>query len=229
MKKINYFALLTLLFSAMLITSCSSDDSSSEVSNEVSTDSYWPLALNNQWVYNENGVASTIKITGTDKFDGVTYYKISEKNEYNLQIWVAKKDNAYFLKTDALDITESGINIKMNSYELPVFKDNLAINGQWSGNVDVKVTYKQGTESFSSQMTIKYLGIILDKNAAVTINSKLYNNVIKMSLTQEVIIQGQSTTTESLYYYAKGVGPIKSVNTINGTTVESILVSYIVN
>lgn len=229
MKKINYYALLTLLFSSMMITSCSSGDSPSDVPNEVASDSYWPLAINNQWVYSENGIPSTVKITGTDKFDGITYYSISEKNEYNLQIWIAKKDNAYFLKTGALDITESGVNIKMNSYELPVFKDNLAINGQWNGTTTVKVTYKVGTESVSSDMTIKYLGVILDKDATVTINNKAYTNVINMSLRQEVVIEGQSTVTESLYWYAKGIGPIKSINTVNGTTVESILVSYIVN
>lgn len=229
MKKNNYLAVLTLLFSFMLITSCSNDDSSSDVTNEVSSDSYWPLAIDNQWVYNENGEPSTVKITGTDKFDGTTYYSISEKNEYNLQVWVAKKDHTYFLKTGALDITESGTNIKMNSYELPIFKDNLAINGQWNGTVTVKVNYKIGSQSVSSDMAIKYLGVILDKEATVTINNKVYTNVIKMSLRQEVVIQGQSTITESLYWYAKGIGPVKSINTVNGSTVESILVSYIIN
>lgn len=229
MKKFNFLALLTLVFSSLLITSCSSDDSSSDVSTEVASDSYWPLAINNQWVYNENGEPSTVKITGTDKFDGTTYYRIAEKNEYNLQMWVAKKDNTYFLKTGALDITESDINIKMDSYELPVLKDNLANNGQWNGTATVKVTYKAGTESASADMTIKYLGVILDKDATVTVNNKVYTNVINMSLRQEVSIAGESTITESLYWYAKGVGPIKSINTVDGSTVESILVSYIVN
>lgn len=229
MKKINFLALLTLLFSSMLFTSCSSDDSASDVSTEIAGDSYWPLAINNQWVYSENGEPSTVKITGTDKFDGATYYRISQKNEYNLQVWVAKRDNTYFLKTGALDITEGDINIKMNSYELPMFKDNLAINGQWSGTATVKVTYKMGTESASADMAIKYLGVILDKDATVTINNEVYTNVIKMSLRQEVVVAGQSTVTESLYWYAKGVGPIKSINTIDGSTVESILLSYVVN
>jgi hypothetical protein len=229
MKKTTLMALFALLFSSLLITSCSSDDSSSDVPKEVSSESYWPLAINNQWIYNENGVPSTVKITGTDKFDGTSYYKITEPNEYNLQIWVTKKDNTYFLRTGALDITESGINIKMSSYELPVFKDNLAINGQWNGTVKVNVNYKSGSQSASSVMDIKYLGVILEKDASVTINDKVYPNVIKMSFRQEVVIEGQTTITESLYWYAKGIGPIKSINTINGNTVESILVSYIIN
>ena len=73
------------------------------------------------------------------------------------------------------------------------------------------------------------MGVILDKDASVTINDKVYPNVIKMSLRQEVVIEGQTTITESLYWYAKGIGPIKSINTIDGNTVESILVSYIIN
>jgi hypothetical protein len=229
MKKITLLALFTLLFSALLSTSCSSDDSASDVPKEVSSESYWPLAINNQWVYNENGVTSTVKITGTEKFDGTIYYVVTEPNEYNLKIWVAKKDNTYFLKTGVLDIIESGVNIKMDSYELPVFKNNLAINEQWNGTVKVNVNYKNGSQSASSVMAIKYLGVILDKDASVTINNKVYPNVIKMSLKQEVSIEGQTSITESLYWYAKGIGPVKSINTINGNTVESILVSYIVN
>ena len=228
-KKITLLALFTLLFPVLLITSCSNDDSVSDDSKEVSSESYWPLAINNQWVYNENGTPSTVKITGTEKFGGNTYYIITEPNEYNLKIWVAKKDNTYFLKTGALDIVESGINIKMDSYELPVFKDNLAINGLWNGTVKVNVNYKSGSQSASSLMTIKYSGVILEKDASVTINDKVYPNVIKMSLRQEVNIEGQTTSTESLYWYAKGIGPIKSINTVDGNTVESILVSYIIN
>lgn len=228
MKK-NYFVAF-LLIAFLSLASCSSDDSSSDATAEVSSESYWPLAVNNQWTYNEDGsLAEPVKITGTEKFDGVVYYNTSEKNEYNLQAWVGKKDHSYYLKIGALDITESGISIKMDSYELPIFKDNLAINGQWSGTVTLKVTYKNGTQSASSDMSIKYLGVILDKDATVTLNGKIYTNVINMSLKQEVVIQGQSTITESLYWYAKGIGPIKSINTVNGSTVESILVSYIIN
>jgi hypothetical protein len=86
-----------------------------------------------------------------------------------------------------------------------------------------------GSASSSFDTTIKYLGIILEKDASITVNGKVYASVIKMSLKQEVSFQGQTTITESVYWYAKGVGPVKSINTINGTTVESTLVSYIIN
>jgi hypothetical protein len=228
MKK-NYFVAF-LLIAFLSITSCSSDDSSSDATAEVSSESYWPLAVNNQWIYNEDGsLAEPVKITGTEKFDGLVYYKTSEKNVYNLQAWVGKKDHTYYLKIGALDITESGINIKMNSYELPVFKDNLAINGQWSGTTAVKVTYAVSGQSVSADMEIKYLGIILDKGATLTINNKEYTNIIKMSFKQDVIIQGQSTVTESLYWYAKGIGPIKIVHTIDGQVTEQIIVDYVIN
>ncbi|CAM2850620.1 hypothetical protein [Flavobacterium frigoris] len=228
MKK-NYFVAV-LLIAFLSFTSCSSDDSSSNGTAEVSSESYWPLAVNNQWVYNENGsLAAPVKITGTEKFDGVVYYKTSEKNEYNLQSWVAKKDRTYYLKIGALDITESGINIKMNSYELPVFKDNLAINEQWSGTTAVKVTYIVSGQSVSANMEIKYVGTILDKNASLTINDKVYTNIIKSRYRQDVIIQGQSTVTETLYWYAKGIGPIKVVHTADGQVTEQIIIDYVIN
>ena len=45
MKKITLIALFTLLFSSLLITSCSSDDSGSDVPKDVSSESYWPIAI----------------------------------------------------------------------------------------------------------------------------------------------------------------------------------------
>jgi hypothetical protein len=230
MKKITLLALFTLLFSSLLITSCSSDDSVSDDSNGVSSGDYWPLAINNQWIYNENGsVVSPVKITGTDNFGGTAYYRLSTDNAYNLKTWVAKKGATYFLKTGDLNLTENGITVKMSSYELPVLKDNLTINEQWNGSVISKVSVTEGSNSFSFDTTIKYLGIILEKDASITVNGKVYTSVIKMSLKQEVSFQDQTTITESVYWYAKGVGPVKSINTINGSTVESTLVSYIIN
>ncbi|TDE46740.1 hypothetical protein E0I26_01265 [Flavobacterium rhamnosiphilum] len=230
MKKITLLALFTLLFSSLLITSCSSDDSVSDDSNGVSSGDYWPLAINNQWIYNENGsVASPVKITGTDNFGGTAYYRLSTDNAYNLQVWAAKKGATYFLRTGELNLTENGITVKMSAYELPVLKDNLAVNEQWSGNVISKVSVTNGSASSSFDTTIKYLGIILEKDASITVNGTVYTSVIKMSFRQEVNFQGQTTITESVYWYAKGVGPVKSINTINGSTVESTLVSYIIN
>lgn len=229
MKKITLLA-FTLLFSSLLITSCSSDDSISDDSNGVSSGDYWPLAINNQWIYNENGsVTSPVKITGTDNFGGTAYYRVSTDNAYNLQTWAVKKGATYFLKTGDLNLTENGITIKMSSYELPMLKDNLAVNEQWNGSVTSRVSVTDASTSSSFDTTIKYLGVILEKDASITVNDKVYASVIKMSFRQEVNFQGQTTITESVYWYAKGVGPVKSINTINGTTVESTLVSYIIN
>lgn len=230
MKKITLLALFTLLFSSLLITSCSNDDSVSDDSNGVSSGDYWPLALNNQWIYNENGsVTSPVKIIATDNFGGTTYYRVSTENVYDLQAWATKKGATYFLRTGELNLNENGIVVKMSAYELPVLKDNLAVNEQWSGSVISKVSVTNGSASSSFDTTIKYLGIILEKDASITVNGRVYASVIKISLKQEVSLQGQTTITESLYWYAKGVGPVKSINTIDGSTVESTLVSYIIN
>lgn len=40
--------------------------------------SFWPLAMNNEWEYETSGAEFTIKVTGTAVYDGKEYYKISE-------------------------------------------------------------------------------------------------------------------------------------------------------
>jgi hypothetical protein len=55
----------------------------------------------------------------------MVYYKTGE-NVYNLQKLGRGKKKTTLIILKLVDITESGINIKMNSYELPVFKDEFS-------------------------------------------------------------------------------------------------------
>lgn len=227
MKKIYFLALFTS-FLALFLTSCSSDDVLD--SNGVTTGNYWPMAVNNQWTYKSNGVLSTpSKIIGTDTFGGVTYYQFQEANVYNLQTWIAKKGAAYFIKIGALNYVESGVTIKMDSYEYPVLKDDVPVTSTWSGTLKVNVTATSGGNTIPMTANIKYTGIITEKDATVVVNGVSYPNVIKLTLKQEVSLQNQITIAESIYWYAKNVGPIYSKTISDNVTTESILVDFILN
>ena len=227
MKTIRFSTLLFILLS-VFITSCSSDGTGESFG--VTTGNYWPMAVNNQWTYKENGVVSTpSKITGTDTFGGVTYYRFQEANVYNLQTWIAKKGATYFIKVGALNYVESGVTIKMDSYEYPVLKDDVPVTSKWSGTLNVNVTATSSGNTAPMTAIIKYAGIITEKDATVVVNGVSYPNVIKLNLKQEVSIQNQTTIVESEYWYAKNVGPIYSKTISDNVTTESVLVNYVLN
>lgn len=228
MKKI-YFLVLCTLFLSLFLTSCNSDEELEE-SNGVTTGNYWPMAVNNQWTYKYNGVLSTpSKITGTDNFGGVTYYQFQEANAYNLQTWIAKKGASYFIKIGALNYVENGVTIKMDSYEYPVLKDDVPVTSAWTGTLKVNVTGTSGGNTVPMTANIKYTGIITEKDATVVVNGVSYPNVIKLTLKQEVSLQNQITIAESIYWYAKNVGPIYSKTISDNVTTESVLVDFILN
>ena len=67
MRKIKSIALLALLMSSSLFISCS-NDSDNENTAEASTGDYWPTAVNNQWVLDQNGTESTMKIVSNVQY-----------------------------------------------------------------------------------------------------------------------------------------------------------------
>ncbi|AWG20790.1 hypothetical protein FFWV33_04160 [Flavobacterium faecale] len=228
MKKIKFVAVLTILLSSFLMTSCSTDDTPSN--DGTSTDGFWPLAVNNQWNFNDNGTStSTIKITGTTSFSGTTYYQLQEPNPYNLDFWVVKKGATYYLKVAKLTITENGTTITIPSYEAPVLKEDLAVNTSSSGTVNLSVTGTAGGQTINFPTTIKYTLTTLEKGGTLTINGTTYTDVLKSSQKQEETINGQTTIAESTTWYANNVGPIKSITKSDGITTESVIINYILN
>lgn len=233
MRYIKSLAFAVMLLSSLFFTSCSSDDSP-EVDNGISTGDYWPLAVNNEWNYSD-GVSSTQqKVIGTDTFGGDVYYKFAAEElavfGTDVNYWVAKKGGTYYQKVGDIVISEEGFYMKIKSYELSVFKDYLDVNETWKTSTSIGVTYTvdgQGTYNF--KMNIKCTGKILERDGTITVNDQVYTDVIKMSLTQEFSFEGETMIAESVYWYAKDVGPIKYSTTIEGDTTISELISYSLN
>lgn len=225
MKKIA----LAILFVSLTLASCSSDDNGE--SNGVSTGNYWPMAVNNTWVFDDNGTSSELKITGANVFNGTTYYKLYDASDstFGVENWVTKKGATYFQKVADATINQDGIVISMEGYEVPMFKDDLQPNATWSGTVSPKVTYNVNGQTASLTAKVKYIGTMLEKAPTVTLNGETYTDVLKIKLKIEVTIANQLTVADQEYWFAKDVGPIREYQSTNGETSERTIVDYILN
>lgn len=97
MQKTTKFISFILLFTSVFLTSCSSDDGES---NGTSTGNYWPMAVNNSWLFDNNGTSEETKILGTNSFGGKTYYRLNDIYTYGVYVknWVIKKEQLIFKK-----------------------------------------------------------------------------------------------------------------------------------
>lgn len=194
-----------------------------------SSGDYWPTAINNQWTYNQNGsVIAPNKIIGTDVFNGATYYKFTQASGGSGSTtaagtsWLNKNAGVYKIKIDDLIIDAGGITGTQSGYEFIALKDNLAVGQSWNGTYSQTTDYP-GVATFVQ--TSNYTGTILAIGATETVNGEVFNNVIKMKLHVETNLSGSISVQDVEYWYAKDVGPIRTL----GTGFDSILVDYILN
>lgn len=233
MKKLKSIALVALFMSTSLFVSCSSDtdNPTNEETPEVSTGDYWPTAIGNQWVLNQGGSETTMKIISSEKINGETYFKFDKFFSANTDVTASataslkKVQGDYFIKLDDIVSNANGISSKISGYEFVFFKDYLEVNKTWTG------TYTQTTTIDYPgipviKMNVKYTGTILEKGITTSIKNVTYKDVIKFKLKLETSLEGQSAgSTEAEYLIAKGVGVIKF--SFNDSSSE--LVSYKLN
>jgi hypothetical protein len=227
MRKIKSIALLALLMSSSLFISCS-NDSDNENTAEASTGDYWPTAVNNQWVLDQDGTESTMKIISSEKINDDTYFKFNQLTgaasgiEGAASASIKKVKGDYYIKIDEVTYNAEGFTGKITGYEYVFFKDYLEVNKTWTGNYSQETSFN--IPNFPTvKMTVNYTGTILEKGATATIKTVTYKDVIKFKFHQEVKTEGQSSSAETEYWIAKDVGIIKMVS---GSTVLE-LVSYI--
>ncbi len=229
MKKINLLKTVVLFVSVLALTSCSSDDSGE--SNGTTTGDYWPMKVNNTWNFDNNGVAEQLKISGTDEFGGTTYYELSDEGSpIAIQNWITKKGATYYQKTADFTTVQSGATITIKGYQVPAFKDDLAVNETWSGTVRPKVTYSFNGQTGSLPTTVHYTGTIIARDATEIINGVTYTNIIKMTMVAETNVDGQINTIDTEYWFAKDIGPVKEVETQDGgASTVRLLTSHVLN
>lgn len=229
MKKLKSFALLALFVSTSLLTSCSSDSGDNGETPESSQGDYWPAAVGNQWVLNQGGTETTMKIIGTEKIGESTYYKFDKffaTPTSGVDIGgtatasLKKTGGDYIIRLSDINLTVNGLSAKISGYDFVFFKDYLDVNKTWTGSYTQETTYS-GIAAIKT--TTKYTGTITERGATATVKSVTYKDVIKFKFKLETSMQGQSAgTTEVEYWIAKGVGIIK----FSYTGASSELTSY---
>lgn len=226
MKKI---ILALTLFTSLTFLSCSSDDKAD--SNGTSTGDYWPMAVNNSWNFFGNGINSEIKIVGTAVLDGKTYFEIKDNSYTNSDIkgYMIKEGATYFQRVGETTLNENGILITIDSYEIPIFKDNLEANSSWKGGVNTKTRYSLNGNNVTQNVRINYNGTILATNTTETLNNVNYTDVIKMRMVIEIIIAGQTQELSVDYWFAKDVGPIKTIEVGGEFNINRDLVNFTIN
>lgn len=228
MKKLKSIALVTLFVSTSLFfTSCESDSNENE--SNTSTGDYWPTAISNQWILDQNGTETSMKIIASEKVNGDTYFKFDQfagaggGAEGTAAAWIKKVNGDYYIKMDDVVYDYEGITGKMTGYEFIFFKDYLDVNKTWTGNYSQETSFN--IPNFPKVKTnVSYTGAILEKGASATINNVVYKDVIKFKFHIDAKVEnGEGTSsTDVEYWVAKDVGIIKMAT---GSTVSQ-LVSY---
>nr|WP_294922069.1 hypothetical protein [uncultured Flavobacterium sp.] len=227
MRKLKKNVFTLLIVTGLVLTSCSNDHSNENTAEE-STGDYWPTAVNNQWVLDQNGTESTMKILSSEKVNDDTYFKFnqltgaSSEIEGSASASIKKVKGDYYIKIDQVDYSGEGSTGKITGYEYIFFKDYLKVNETWTGNYTQETSFNI-PEFPTVKITVNYTGTILERGATATIKTVTYKDVIKFKLRQEAKTNGQSSIADTEYWIAKDVGVIKMVS---GNNVAE-LVSYI--
>lgn len=191
------------------------------------TADYWPAAVGNQWILDQNGSEVSMKIIAKEgdyfKFDKL--FGTGEGIQGAGFAYLKKTKGNYLIKMGELNFDYGeGISGKMTGYEYIFFKDYLNVNETWTGNFSYATTFSiAGLPPVTTN--VSYTGTILEKASSVTIGTIIYNDVIKFKFHQEAKILGQAVaSTDAEYWIAKNIGVIKFET---GSTI-STLNSYVV-
>lgn len=228
-KFINILAVLTTLFFA----SCSVESIDPALAKQINNDTnsnpnavvadYWPSVVNNNWTYTQNGVDQTpMKIISTEVLSGKTYYTFnnlfgqSASTSANITLKLRKNQGEYYIKALDFPFTSGGFSGQASGFEYLLFKDNVNINETWTTNFTQTFTFNNPSIPSTTSATV-IDGTMLEKNTSIVVNGVTFNDVIKFKVIQKVTLQTQVTTTTSYYWYAKGVGCVKSIIQNAGT------------
>lgn len=241
MKKIPSIVLV-LWLSIFSLTSCTSDfepvDPAVQTPDETpddngtdgnSTGDYWPMAINNQWIFKLNGEAQDpMKISSTESIDGKTYYKYenflgtsTSGSDFVGTNLTRKTNGVYYVRVSA--VIPGTPTITVSPLEFIILKDYLEVNQMWSQNLSQTTTIEGQTPIVTA---VEVAGKILERNVAITIGAITYTNVIHT----EVIRTTQGTVNKNEYWFAKDIGLVKYKNSIEGSlTNEYEIQSYLLN
>lgn len=227
MKTSNFKILILLFLSAFSLSSCSSDASGD--SNGTTTGDYFPMAVNNKWEYTNASTNTEVNIIGTANFGGNIYYELTDTDSQTLnQNWMTKTGASYYQKTGVSTEVQGSNTIVVQSYEIKLLRDDIAVGESWHGSAHPKVTYSGSSGAGSFNASVNYTGTITAKGVSETLGSVTYNDIIKIELVAVVNSNGQINTLNGEYWFAKDVGIIydSATSTVDNITKTRYLTSY---
>jgi hypothetical protein len=216
MKK--FIVPFVLFLTAISFTAC--NDSSDEDVAQDSKGDYWPTSIDNNWVYDQDGAETSIKIIGSEVVNGTKYYKFNQLDIFGRAVEdhppfrIKKNKGDYYINVGEINITAQGVTTKITGYEFLLFKDYLNINETWEGNYTYTIS-SNAANPFFALTEVTYTGKILEKGISLTVNGTVFNDVIRFRFTQ--IIDGKSDAWPTWdystdYWIAKDVGIIRFSN-----------------
>jgi hypothetical protein len=265
MKKIKSLSVLFVLFSALTLISCDTEPVDPVLTDNIDPENpgtnpgtdpgtdpgtsegdYFPMALNNEWVFALDGVMQDpMKITGTVTVNNKSYYKINQffsnagSGEFTgSAVMLLRKDGGNYSVRVSVDIpVQEGMSISVSPFEYIILKDNLAVGETWTETTTQTTSYDMPESPVPLPdvvMNLTFNGKILEKGVTAVVNGVTYNDVIKMNLKQTSVIEGfgegvPPTITNTEVWFAKNIGPIKAVSTSEGFSATNELQSYVVN
>jgi hypothetical protein len=204
------------------LASCSKNDSDESAPENfgTSTGNFLPLSINNVWTYNnpDNTLQIEEKIIGSTDVKGFKYFEYTSTNPTTIQTqyWYAKKGATYFSKIGDVRAVKIGFTvINIKSYELPILKDDYALNTNWTGSVSPAVSFSGDGLSGNVPSKIDYTGVNYFKGEVV-LGDITYPNVIKTKIKLTINVYGQITDTEIETWFAENIGIIKQNGIANG-------------
>lgn len=232
MKRISLFAVLT----AFLAIGCSDD--STEGSNDISTADFLPLQTGNYWVYDVDGSTvngrDSLFISGDTLITGNTYKKFKTEDQafgfYSnaLRNNGIRKSGDKLLLTGAADLGFAAqFPLSINVSDFTIFKEN-ATAGQQLATVSGTVT--QPYDGYSIVFNYTLSSTAKAAEASHTVNGELYQDIrpVETKLSLNVVAQftvsgitipytimPQQDVVVSTQYYAKNIGAVHVVTTIN--------------
>ena len=197
-------------------TNCSATSSSTwagpirvEAAGTVTTGDYFPLAINNRWVYDYDGDEEIVKIVSLDNVGGNNYYTLEQPPVIPSIQRFRKANGNYYLKVETFTIPPFGgvPSSTITGNETILLKDNLAVGGTWTDTYTQTTTF-QGLPAITTNVSI--LSTIEEKGTSIIVRGVTYSDIIKVKKVMNSVSTGSDTETEIRYYwFAKNVGPVK--------------------
>ncbi|AXT20202.1 hypothetical protein D7030_03555 [Flavobacteriaceae bacterium AU392] len=252
-KLLYSFIILPICFLALF--SCDNEPVDFEPFNDpiiASTDSYWPMAINNTWTYDvtqdgQSITSSVLELNGTEVIGGNTYFTVENflssaiaangaLDNLDLDTFVRQEESVYFVRLGQLTADLQGLyRLTQDGYEYTILRDNVDTGSTWTEAFEIETSFEPLSPTVPAipGITANYTSEveILERDMSLMVNGELFSPVIKaqQTLTVEFSDSGPGLpTTEvvSTYYFALDVGIIRVESTVedidNNTTTTQV-------